>query len=47
MQWNHEVATIRYQEMPLVWSLRGKSISHTNSEEERTAITAIIILSSH
>jgi len=40
------VATIRYRETPLVWGLRGKSISVSDLEEERTAVTAIILLSS-
>jgi len=29
---NHEVATVKNQEMPLVWGLIGKSISDGNLE---------------
>lgn len=43
---NHEVATIKYQEMPLVWGLKWKSISDGNLEEERVAVIMIIILNS-
>lgn len=40
------MATIKYQEMPLVWGLKWKSISDGNLEEERVAVIMIIILNS-